>query len=1467
MAKFEPTQEQKDIINANTNEKNILVSAAAGSGKTKVLTDKIVKMIKDNPDINLSNILIMTFTVKATQEMKIRIKNKIDEEIKANQNDERLITASATIQNANVTTIDSFCKGIVEKYYTVLNSSESMYKNFDPGYRIADEKELSILYDDILDKMLEEKVYSDEKKYGEFLNAYFKKSIDLDMKEKLFFKTFDFLSTLPDPIKKLDDWEGNYDNSKDALIRCEDIKLIKSLKIIVDDIKNNKEEYLDNVNRVVGYYNKTIDYYSNKGNLPDKDGKILDDVNKYKNELNAFIGFVEKIDSVDRDKINVETINKNPSIKNFINNFTRAKTIAKSNLKLSSSKSNDEKTDYTNLTKNVDPMLDKLSPIIERNKIIDEIKFYYEKCEELNLKNYTKVFYELIKEYFLRVVNEKINRNIYSISDYAILTYEILKYCDDNVIKELKDTYKYIFVDEYQDTNIIQEEILSKIASDHNLFMVGDVKQSIYGFRHAEPRIFLDKIKDYQTNSENSKYRLYTMNKNFRSSEKIIEFTNTVFDNIMTENFAKIDYKKDGRMIYKDWEIKDGEIVKTKIKEDNIEINDKKVEIHVVCDKEMYDKLKHEYDKEEEQQLADEKNTITANIVEAEFLASKIERLVNEDKSIKYSDIVVLFRSFYNRADIFLDAFRRHNIPVYAQMRKGFFDRMEIRLMVDILNVIDNEQQDIPVANVLCSNLFGLTNNEMAFIKLAALSQDKGNSFISCVKLSNSCLKYANKDNYEELISIDLENNKKNKEEYYENKIQQINDEISKIKDNDSDQNKIGELKKQIEVLNFEKKSDFESFDKRKSDLIEKVKNYRAFITNYKEIVDLDKIRWKLSTFIDKFNDLRTCARYYSISELIEKIYDDLNVKSVMLSMNDGIMRNANLDELYDLANNYEKTSFIGLFNFLRYIEKIKELKDDQGLAHVFDENDNVVRIMSIHQSKGLEFNYVFVSGCGSFYNTRDSWSSNLIQTDVEYGIALDEFNLKDKYSMQSYLKKKIADDKKINNAREEMRMLYVAITRAVKKLFITAAVNGGNNGFSFKKAYETYIDRYSEHLVDFKKDDNNENANNVINIANVNNTDASNKANIDNSNETNTNNETDTTKEKTKLKDVSELNTYIDLILSSVTKDTECCTVYSNLITMNEQDDNFTTKLKLQDVLNEKIDEKIQTNNNLSVEEISEVNDLMSKLDESTLNENIESKYAFQDLSKILKPKFSVSEIKKEHYDLKRINRTKKYTSNSTSFNDEQDPNLQSIQEDKERKDSTNIGNIYHTFMQFYDFEKVDDSNIDFSNIKFDEEKDEKGNIIDRKGEMKDKINKFIESNFAIDMKKAYKKLYREYKFMQLVSQKEINKYLAEYGIDNLPGIEIKEGEKSCFDEKNIVIQGIIDAFYIDDDDEIVVVDWKTDGIKNGKVSKKALIDNYDVQLKIYANVLSDLTGYKVKARYIYSFTLNEAIKLEDNN
>ena len=185
MAMWQPTKEQERILTDNSKDKHMLISAGAGSGKTRVLTEKIIRII-ENEDIKLSDILVMTFTVKATQEMKSRIKSSIDEKLKENPKNEKLIMASATIQNANITTIDSFCKNIVDKYYTLLNKSDSLYRNFDPGYRIADEKELSILYDDVLDKMLEEIVYSNKEIYGDFLNAYLKKNIDGDIKEKLF---------------------------------------------------------------------------------------------------------------------------------------------------------------------------------------------------------------------------------------------------------------------------------------------------------------------------------------------------------------------------------------------------------------------------------------------------------------------------------------------------------------------------------------------------------------------------------------------------------------------------------------------------------------------------------------------------------------------------------------------------------------------------------------------------------------------------------------------------------------------------------------------------------------------------------------------------------------------------------------------------------------------------------------------------------------------------------------------------------------------------------------------------------------------------------------------------------------------------------------------------------------------------------------------------------------------------------
>ena len=988
-----------------------------------------------------------------------------------------------------------------------------------------------------------------------------------------------------------------------------------------------------------------------------------------------------------------------------------------------------------------------IKPFIERNEKVSDLKYNNSKNE--------LIFLKLLKTFYERVIEEKVNRNIYAISDYAILAYEILNSENATILNDIREKYKYILIDEYQDTSLIQEEILLKISKKHNLMMVGDVKQSIYGFRNAEPSIFINKIDE--ANTKNVENDIINMNINYRSSAEIIGFVNELFDVIMTKDFSSIDYRVDGEM-------HPDKVANKKADEKDERENrsfDKKVEVHYICN-ESVKKSKEESSDNEKDDSNDDDDKVSANEVEAEFVARKIEDLV-QNHGFAYKDIVILFRSFYSKADTYIETLSRHNIPVFSEMKKGFFNRLEIKLMQDIFNVIDNEQQDIPVANVLCSNLFGVTNNELAFIKLMGLEFKEGDKFISSVKLCKNCLSYI------------LE------------------------KSNESPNNEFSE-----KILKFDE------------------------IARQYSNIDFEKLERKLTDFVAKFDSLRTSARYYSISELIEEIYKTLDVKNIMLSMNDGLMRVANLDALYDLAKGYENASFVGLFNFLRYIEKIKELKDDQGLAKISDENDNVVRIMTIHASKGLEFNCVFVAGCASDYNLRDTKDSLMVQTDVDKGIALDYYDLGKSYSISSPKKRMINQIKEQNIYKEEMRMLYVALTRAKRKLIITASVNGKVE--SYKKAFVTY-DKVFKYYND----------NGVITTNDI---------------------EPDNLVGEM-ITPIDKCKSYIDLILSSIKKDSKYCDLYRDIIKVDATEKINTTKLSINKVLNEKLSDDVvdieikkteQIGNVKNIENLYHVKESLSKLNNDVLDMNINSQYKYEGLKKIVKPKFSVSEIKKEHYTV--IKKDKSPKAINADYHEDLDVESD-IEKDIERKDSTDIGNAYHRFMQFYKYEKIsDDDMINVTTLNNNEKND-----ADMAKVESERINHFISSDIGLRMAAAYRdnKLYREQKFMKLFSQNEINDYLGKFDVSDLPKVETK-----VFDEKNVIIQGIIDAFFIEDG-KIVVVDYKTDGLNNKdiKISKDNLIDAYKIQLDIYANVLEELTGLKVKEKYIYSFSLDEEIKL----
>lgn len=1254
-------KKQQDVLDYKFSERkhNLLVSAAAGSGKTRVLVDKIYDMVANQSDIktSLSRILVMTFTIKATYEMKSRLKERFENEIKmisetdksheTEQMRERIIREASTIQNANITTIDAFCKKILEENYLELNKDWSLYKNFDPSYKIADAKELSILYDNVLDDLLENEVYANKDKYNHFIKSFFKKNGDGVIK-KILLDGLDFLSSLAWPVDKIDRW----------------------LKEIQEKEKELKEQ---------------------------------------------------------------DEFNENE-----------------------------------------------------------------------------KICLELLKLFYIRVVEEKVKRNIYAISDYASMALDILyddlngEKVESKFVKEnIKSKYDYIFVDEYQDTNTIQECLLNAVSNGKNIFMVGDVKQSIYGFRNANPKIFTQKFKDYGENKAGGE--LITMDINYRSHYPVLNYVNELFDQIMKEDFGDINYEKDGRLGLPTKE-------NTDLNQDVLDKkkNGKPVEIYAIYDKKFEEEKKKKKSvtnsKENEEETNDNttenatENTKKVKLIEleAEFVANKIEELKSE--GYKYKDIVILLRNAKTNAEHFLDALSRHNIPSYADLKKGFFNRQEIKLMADVLNVIDNPRQDIPLANVLTSNIVGLNNSQMAILKYLHLKTTGYNKTSLCddIDYAHNYFKYINVDDIDDIDkALDEENEKKKKN---------IDDEAKKKK---AVLRKLGEFDEENFDLEIKKRKN--ELDEKLPTVKDSVKKFVGLCKSYDD-VDFDELASKLNRFVALFEEFRFKSRYIGISELINLIYDKTGIKSIMLAMNDGLMRNANLDVLYETARSYENSSFVGLFNFMRYIERIKDLNDDQGLAKVSDEYDDVVRVMSIHSSKGLEFKCVILANATSRYNTKAYEKNVPMQFDSEDGVAMDYYDLEKGYCIETEKKKNIISKKMDEDKKEEMRVLYVALTRAEERLIITGATQlSGGSHLTFKKFKEIY-----DKIVKKEKSD-------------------------------------------VKAKDCTS---FMELILTNYVPDSQCCKFEKKdmelVLSVAKKEDQLTV-----DIIEKEIDEikknenviKSKTENHNKQIENKDFNvTVLDKLEKDEVEKNIKDNYAYADYQLIEKTKMSVSDIKKELHDERIMNLINKNKVLNTSYYNDSDA-IEADKNKKEKNDGTEIGNAYHRYMQFYNY----------TENKFDGEVGNTGDDWIKKVS-EDKIKEFLKSDIGKEMAEAYesKTLYREQKFMKLFSIDDINKYG-----DALKGISNNLDAK-ILGEKNITIQGIIDAFYIKEDtngEYIVLVDYKTDGISKDKINEDNLeanlVTDYAVQLQIYADALEDLTGLEVKKKYIYSFALDKEIEI----
>lgn len=921
----------------------------------------------------------------------------------------------------------------------------------------------------------------------------------------------------------------------------------------------------------------------------------------------------------------------------------------------------------------------------ENDDIKQEIKYLY---------NIVKSISDIVIKFEDAYSNKKRDKGIIDFNDIEHFALKILIQKDEHgndipsdIALSYREKFYEIFIDEYQDSNFVQEVLLSNIAKikTPNRFMVGDVKQSIYRFRQAKPEIFLQKYSDYDT-EKGSLYRKIMLYKNFRSREEVVNCANYIFENTMSKQIGDIDYTEEERLNL-------GALFKEN--ENEKAIVGGASEIHIIQTKANLNDLKDDNEKD----LSDEEDEEIDNIqIEARMVGKIIQEMMStkEDgkiqmvydkklddyRPVEFKDIVILLRATSAWAPVFADELMNMDIPTYADIGIGYFDTVEIKTIMSLLQVIDNPMQDIPLLAVLKSPICGFTP--------------------------------------EELIDIRVEDTQRT---FYE-------------------------------ALETYSKYD-------------------------------DEIGNKSLDFLNKLQDYKEKSLYMSTDEFLWYLYTKTGYFAYVGALPGGSQRQANLKILFERAKQFEETSFKGIFNFINFISKLKKSNTDMGSAKTLGENANVVRIMSIHKSKGLEFPVVICSGMGKNFNNQDFRKSILYHHDLGYGPELVDY--KRRISYPSIAKEALKSRINIENLSEEMRVLYVAFTRPKEKLIITGSSRDINKSIT---SWSNGID-----------------SNGPISKYKI-------------------------------LKGKS----FLDWIMPSVLKHKDLENIREMADIEIEHISNHPSKWETkvwykEDVILE----------NKEDEEEESVRDTLENLDigkPSTsyyekIKEKLDYKYRYEAATE--KPaSISVTEIKK-------IQNSYEEELAQDIFNNNivlKKPLF--MQEESEDKiTGAEKGSIVHLIMELIDFNKI--------------------NTID---EIKEQINKFINKNIITEKQSTVINPYKIYKFFKsnigqrMLKSSFVKREQAIYAQIKIKDVYIYEDlikdNSSNYDDETIMLRGIIDA-YFEEDEKIVIVDYKTDFVNNE--NREEVISRYKKQLDLYAEVLENLTGKKVKEKYIYLFGIDEDI------
>lgn len=1125
--------------------------------------------------------------------MREKILEAIYKKIEENPEDENLQKQIILLNKASISTIHSFCLDVIKNNFYEIDVSANT--------RIADDSEILLLQQEVIDDLFEEKYEEEDSNFIKLIKTYTKYNQDEVLKD-LILRVYSYIQASPFPeewleeqIEKLNIEDGtNFSDTVWGKIITENAN-----QILEDSILK-----LQNIRTKMTRFPE-LDKFT---------AKIEDDIDKYtyiQNNLSDWDTAVEAINT----------------LKNAM--WTKDQKIT-NDLK-------DEAKDVRESTKDEFKKVKKLMNC-SSEEAVQDIKYMYP---------ILKMLKDLILEFSQKFYQRKREKNIMDFSDMEHLALKILVKKDENgnvvkseIAKKYENKFEEIAIDEYQDSNLVQEYILTSVSRGNNIFMVGDVKQSIYKFRQARPKLFLDKYDSYKLDPVNGEDRKIQLFKNFRSRSNILDFTNLVFEDIMSRELGNIEYNQD-------------EYLNLGANFEEIQNQDYKTELEILDLSEENDDIW----KTDEEETEEEQEKVEDVVLEARFVARKIKELIDSKyqiidkktgrRDIQYKDIAILLRTSSGVANVYEKEISELEIPVYSDSSSQYLQSVEIETIMSLLRIINNPMQDIPLVTVMRSPIGNFTDNELIEIRMV----DRNSSF------------------YEALLKSDLE---------------------------------------------------------------------------------------KAHRFLALLKELREDEEYMTLDEWIWNIYTKTGYMNYVNLMPNGALRVSNLRMLFERAKQYEEASFKGLYNFINFIDKIKFNQEDLKAAKIIGENENVVRIMTIHKSKGLEFPVVILAGVGKQFNFRDLNGKILLDQDLGMG---PQYIDSDRYiEFKTLAKKALAIKEKNEAISEEMRILYVALTRAKEKLIIVGRQKDVNKKMSEK---QKLLEIYS--TIDYNK------INPYL---------------------------------------LQKYKTYLDWLELIYLKEGVANTKNLSTVNINKREK---TSVKIENEV-EDISKKI-------IEESNKNNDEQEK---EKIKEILNWQYKHQSIEGI-PTKTSVSKLKEKREQEVQITQEPKF------INEEAKTKLTGAQK----------GTLIHLCLQ--KMKETEEYNLEKITELIEELKDKEIiTEIEAQNIDKEKLLEYTNSQLWTELKQA-KEIHKEHPFYINIKASKI------YNQIN------KE------DDEDILVQGVIDLFFIDKDDKLILVDYKTDYVQH----ENELVEKYKGQLDLYKEALEQSLNKKVDKMCIYSVHLNKLIEI----